>query len=319
MMKFGVDISTWQDVVDYEMAVKKGGVKFAILRAGFGKLESQKDNRFEQHYKGFKALNIPMGAYHYSYAKSVYEAKMEAQSFLKWIAGKTFELPLYIDMEENTVAALGKSMCTAIVEAWCDTVRTAGYPFVGVYSNPNWFTNFLDYDRLAAKYEIWCASWGKNKPSFACGVWQFGGSTNLIRDTDVPGFYGAIDQNYMLKDYITSEPVVNPSEPAQTETIYTVQSGDTLSGIASKYGTTYQVLAVYNGIVNPNLIYPGQKIKIPGGSGAKPPAEKTYTVQSGDTLSGIAAKYGTTYQKLASYNGIANPNLIYPGQVIKIP
>lgn len=76
---------------------------------------------------------------------------------------------------------------------------------------------------------------------------------------------------------------------------------------------------MYNGIVNPNLIYPGQKIKIPGGSGAKAPEEKTYTVQSGDTLSGIAAKYGTTYQKLASYNGIANPNLIYPGQVIKIP
>lgn len=95
--------------------------------------------------------------------------------------------------------------------------------------------------------------------------------------------------------------------------VYTVKSGDTLSGIASKYGTTYQTLASINGISDPDKIYPGQKIKISGGGGAT-----YYTVKSGDTLSGIAKKYGTTYQKLAKMNGIQNPNVIYPGQKIRV-
>ena len=95
--------------------------------------------------------------------------------------------------------------------------------------------------------------------------------------------------------------------------VYTVKSGDTLSGIAAKYRTTYQALASINGISDPDKIYPGQKIKISGGSGAT-----YYTVKSGDTLSGIAKIYGTTYQKLAKMNGIQNPNVIYPGQKIRV-
>lgn len=116
--------------------------------------------------------------------------------------------------------------------------------------------------------------------------------------------------------------IVNPAigdihyvEPSKLTT-YTVQAGDTLSGIASKYGTTYQELARINNIANPNVIYPGQVIKINGGT-----VEKTYTVKSGDTLSGIANKYGTTWQKLYEKNKsvIGNdPNLIKPGQVLKI-
>lgn len=103
-------------------------------------------------------------------------------------------------------------------------------------------------------------------------------------------------------------------------TTYTVKSGDTLSGIASKFGTTYQKIAADNGISNPNLIYPGQVLKIKGANSTSTVQNttKTYTVKSGDTLSGIAAKYGTTYQELAKKNGISNPNLIYPGQVLKI-
>lgn len=97
-------------------------------------------------------------------------------------------------------------------------------------------------------------------------------------------------------------------------TTYTVQSGDTLSGIASQFGTTYQHLAEINGIANPNIIHPGQVLKVDGGS----PATQTYTVCSGDTLSGIASRYGTSYQRLAEINGISNPNLIHPGQVLRI-
>ena len=105
---------------------------------------------------------------------------------------------------------------------------------------------------------------------------------------------------------------VAPVTPTESSAdVYTVKSGDTLSGIAAKYNTTYQKLAEYNNISNPNKISVGQKIKIPG--------NRTYTVQKGDTLSKIAAKYGTTYQALTKYNNISNPNVISVGQVIKIP
>ncbi len=104
-------------------------------------------------------------------------------------------------------------------------------------------------------------------------------------------------------------------QPSNNGTTYTVKSGDTLSGIASKFGTTYQKIAADNGIANPNLIHPGQVLRINGGSSVQTNnTGREYIVKSGDTLSGIAARYGTTYQKIARDNNIANPNLIHPGQ-----
>ena len=94
---------------------------------------------------------------------------------------------------------------------------------------------------------------------------------------------------------------------------YTVQSGDTLSGIAAQYDTTAAALASLNGISNPNVIYVGQTLKVIGTAAAT----STYTVQSGDTLSAIAAAHGLNTATLAAYNGITNYNLIYVGQQLK--
>lgn len=115
-----------------------------------------------------------------------------------------------------------------------------------------------------------------------------------------------------------SGPAAAPAEPRPTNT-YTVVSGDTLSGIAQRYNTTYQTLASMNGISNPNLIRVGQVLKVPAKGAASPVASaKTYTVKAGDTLAGIAAKFGTSWQRLQQLNAIPNANLIYPGQVLKI-
>ncbi|MDA2881573.1 LysM peptidoglycan-binding domain-containing protein [Lactococcus cremoris] len=102
-----------------------------------------------------------------------------------------------------------------------------------------------------------------------------------------------------------------PTTPAKS---YIVKQGDTLSGIASNWGTNWQELARQNSLSNPNMIYTGQVISLTGGqSGA---TARTYTVRSGDNLSSIASRLGTTVQSLVSMNGISNPNLIYAGQTL---
>mgnify|MGYP001780775886 CR=1 FL=1 len=104
------------------------------------------------------------------------------------------------------------------------------------------------------------------------------------------------------------------SQKATTTTptsTYTVRYGDTLSAIASRYGTSTSTLASINGISNPNWIYPGQVLKLSGGS-----STHSYTVRSGDTLSGIASRLGTSWTSLKAKNGISNANLIYPGQAL---
>ena len=106
-----------------------------------------------------------------------------------------------------------------------------------------------------------------------------------------------------------------------TATTYTVKEGDTLSEIAQRYGTTTERLAEINNISNPNLIYPGQVLKISSNSSAGNTSggtATTYIVKEGDTLSEIAQRYGTTTERLAQINNISDPNLIYPGEVIRI-
>lgn len=105
------------------------------------------------------------------------------------------------------------------------------------------------------------------------------------------------------------------SNPSVTGTIYyVVKSGDTLGGIASHYGTTWQRLQALNSLSNPNWIYPGQRLKVTGNVYA----QRTYTVRYGDTLSSIASRYGTTWQNLQGLNNLRNPNRIYPGQKLNI-
>jgi lysozyme len=159
-------------------------------------------------------------------------------------------------------------------------------------------------------------------------VWQYtsvGHVSGANGNIDLDEFNGSADalKRYGLQgaSAVTPQPVPNvsvtiaptPVAPTLAAT-YNVQSGDTLSGIAAKYGTSWQSLAAANHLANPNLIYPGQVLLVPGAA----PSHQTYAVVSGDNLSSIAAKFGTSWQRLAQINGLANANLIYPGQVLKV-
>ena len=139
-----------------------------------------------------------------------------------------------------------------------------------------------------------------------------------------------VGQVLKLKNGQTTNSSSSSSSSTATTTAgtYTVKAGDTLSAIASRYSTSSSTLASLNSLSNPNLIYVGQVLKVSSNtstsSSTSSSANSTvttaasYTVKAGDTLSAIAAKYGTTYQALASTNSISNPNDIYVGQVIKV-
>jgi spore coat assembly protein SafA len=103
-------------------------------------------------------------------------------------------------------------------------------------------------------------------------------------------------------------------------TIYVVQPGDTMSGIAAMFGVPLADLIAANPqIKDPNIIYPGQTIFVPGG-GHHPPPSHFYVVQKGDTMYSIAAQYGISVNALIKANPqIKDPNTIYPGQIIYIP
>lgn len=114
---------------------------------------------------------------------------------------------------------------------------------------------------------------------------------------------------------------VHGSESNSTgKTYYTIKRGDTLWGIARRYGTTVQNLVNWNNIQNPNLIFPGQRLILYGNSSSSSNSNNYayYTVQRGDTLWRIARRYRICPKRIARINGITNPNLIYPGLVLKI-
>jgi LysM repeat protein len=114
-----------------------------------------------------------------------------------------------------------------------------------------------------------------------------------------------------------------PTTPPPANCTYVVQPGDSLGKIALRYGTTVATLVSLNNIGNPNLIYPGQVLYLPGCKAdpppTPPPATTTYVVVRGDTLYSIAVHFGSTVSELSALNGISNPNLIYAGQVLIVP
>lgn len=196
MSKFGIDISKWQGTdFNFDRAVREG-VKFVILRGAYA---TGKDVCFESFYKACKARKIPVGVYHYSMAKTVSQAKKEAEYLIdNVLKGKKFEYPIYMDVEDSVQRDLGKKLLTDIVIAYCETLEKAGY-YVGIYSSASFFRSYMDESRLT-QYDKWVAQWS-TKCTYPgdFGMWQFGGETNKIRTNQVAG--ETVDQNYAYKDY----------------------------------------------------------------------------------------------------------------------
>lgn len=182
-----IDVSVFQGEINYRK-VKSSGVTTVIIRAGYGRSADQKDRMFETNYKNARAAGLNIGAYWYSYADSVEDAKREAEACLKCIKGKEFQLPIYYDMEDETQIKYGKATLTNMARAFCDKINNSGYRS-GVYANFNWFSNYLDYESLRKNYSIWLAQYNKIN-QLECDIWQ-NSSTGRVNgiivdvDTDV--------------------------------------------------------------------------------------------------------------------------------------
>lgn len=106
------------------------------------------------------------------------------------------------------------------------------------------------------------------------------------------------------------------SSPSGGSTVHVVKSGDNLSTLASRYGTTVNAIVQANNISNPDVIRQGQKLTIPSGSSGS--TKKYHTVNSGESVSVIASKYGTTTKRITDLNNLSNPDLIHAGQKLRV-
>ena len=203
-----IDVSCWQVGVDYNK-VKSSGINVVLIRAGFGREASQKDNQFETHYKNAKAAGLKIGVYWYSYAEGISDAVNEANACLECLNGKKLDLPVYFDMEEPWQQSFGKVTLTAMAEKFCDTIKKHGYR-AGVYANAYWFSQCLNYSTLYNKYSIWLAQWASYH-TIKCDIWQYSetGSVN--------GVSGNVDMNI----------IENPSIINGSDTIPTTDIPDT--------------------------------------------------------------------------------------------
>ena len=192
----GIDVSEYQGNIDWAK-VKASGIEFAILRAGYGRLATQTDRKFVQNYRNAKAAGVPVGAYWYSYAKTVEEAKLEAAACIATLKGTQLEYPIYYDVEENSQYNLGRATVSAIIKAFCKALEAAGY-WVGVYTNTSWYNTVID-DEIKTKYAMWIAHWGVSKPGITgqYGLWQY----NVGKNNPIPGIVGDVDLDYGYINY----------------------------------------------------------------------------------------------------------------------
>lgn len=191
----GIDVSKHDSTIDWKKVKASGMADFAILRAGYGRLISQKDVKFEEFYKGCKENNIPVGTYWYSYAKSVEEIKTEAKVFLEVIKGKQFEYPVYLDFEEKSQFNLGKAKCSEMAKAFLTILENAGY-YTGLYSSKSHLENYFTEDILT-RYTVWVAHYGVTKTSYKYpyDIWQYSESGT------VSGINHKCDLNYCKTDF----------------------------------------------------------------------------------------------------------------------
>lgn len=191
----GLDVSEFQGNIDF-VKVKAAGYKFVIIRAGYGRYATQVDKYFEQNYKKAKAAGLAVGAYWFSYATSVAEAKEEAKVCMQVIKGKQFEYPIFFDIETDDAFRKGKTVCSAMVEAFCDALEKSKW-FAGFYISRSPLQTYIT-PAVANRYALWVAEYGSScQYDGTYGMWQYSSKGKIN------GISGNVDLDYSYNDYAT--------------------------------------------------------------------------------------------------------------------
>ena len=210
----GIDVSEYQGKIDWQ-AVRRAGVTFAMLRAGYGRYADQVDKRFEENYAGASKAGVHVGAYWFSYAVTPEQARSEAETCLLHLAGKRFDYPIAYDVETRAHRELGEEKLSAVVQAFCETLEAHGY-YVCVYANLSFLRSVLS-SYIRTRYCIWLAQWAST-PTYggSFGMWQHSASGT------VPGISGAVDLDLSYKDFpaVMRENGLNGYGAADVEPVY---------------------------------------------------------------------------------------------------
>lgn len=315
----GIDVSTYQGNINYTK-VKEAGIKIVYIKASEGTYLV--DPQFRNNYQKAKENGLKVGFYHYVVARTQEEAIQEAEFFYAVIKGTTPDCRLAMDFE--SFGELTNEQINEISLAFLQKLQELTNKEVVIYSNAYSARTKFSVE-LAQLYPLWIAEYGVEVPTSNVN-WNNWIGFQFTDKGEVSGINGYVDRDKFTKEIFLStagevipEPE-NPQPPENNEVIYIVKRGDTLSQIAKDYGVSVQSIVDNNGIVNPNLIYVGQKLIIKGGTenAGGEQNQVVYIVKRGDSLSQIAQNYRVSVQSIVNSNNIANPNLIYVGQRLVI-
>lgn len=189
----GIDVSHWQGKIDFKKVASL--CDFVIIKAGGGDAGKYKDSKFETNYKNARAAGLSVGAYYFAGRDFTSEenGRVAAEHFASLIDGKTFEYPVYLDVEMTPPSMKRKATDAAI--SFCRTMEEKGY-YVGIYaSDIGGFKDRLDLSRLG-DFDKWVARYG-SKPKYvkSFGVWQ-STSKGVMQ-----GIKGYVDMDTAYIDY----------------------------------------------------------------------------------------------------------------------
>lgn len=313
----GIDVSQWQGKIDFSK-VKNSGIDIVYIRASEG--TGYIDPYFKENYEEARANGLKTGFYHYLTARTTEEAREEAEFFVSNIKGTQPDCKLAMDFE--VFGDLNKNEINEISKVFLETVQELSKKECIIYSDAFNAAETFD-EELAKKYAIWVADYFVKEPANN-GKWSTWVGFQYTDIGRVNGISGNVD-----RDYFTNGVLLNDTSKIPTDTTddrnqefeyITVKRGETLSEIAIKYNTSYEYLAKINDIRNPNLIFVGERLKVPTfGKEIHDTSHLLYVVKRGNTLSQIAKEYDVSVERLVELNDIKNPNLIYVGEVLKIP
>lgn len=194
----GIDVSQYQGDIDWKK-VAAAGIQFAIIRCS--KKDLSVDPYFQRNYDGATSNGLAVGAYKYSYAKTVEEAEAEARATLEALKGRHLGAKVWLDLEDDCQHNLDKELLYQIVKRWLEIVEAAGYE-VGIYCNQYWFKSVLTDKIKALTKNFWIAKWSENKPELGELAWQFsddGVVSGIKGDVDMDYYYGEFDVDVQPK------------------------------------------------------------------------------------------------------------------------